>query len=188
MALPSDPTRRAFMRALAAEGLLIGGLCGCFASAATVLALRALIHPTPAWTPVALALIPLGSLAQARFSPFAARPPAAHAPRLPRTQPMPAGCCSSRGSLEPMRGNAPLLSPPRFRSGSADTFSNPSLPLSRSSSRLSCQQAGSRRLLPPRLAHSQTSQPTSETKSRTSAKKRRLSPRQSKNSPRSLGA
>ena len=53
------------MRALAAEGLLIGGLCGCFVSAATVLALRALLHPTPAWTPVALALIPLGSLAGA---------------------------------------------------------------------------------------------------------------------------
>ena len=43
--------------------------------------------------------------------------------------------CSSRGFQEQMRGNAPLLSPPRFRSGSADTFSNPSLPLSRSSSR-----------------------------------------------------
>ena len=65
MALPSDPTRRAFMRALAAEGLLLGGLCGCFASAATVLALRALIHPAPAWTPAALALIPLASLAGA---------------------------------------------------------------------------------------------------------------------------
>ena len=63
MALPSDPTRRAFMRALAAEGLLVGGLCGCFASAATVLALRALLHPAPAWTPAVLAMIPLASLA-----------------------------------------------------------------------------------------------------------------------------
>ena len=51
------------MRALAAEGLLIGGLCGCFASAATVLALRALLHPAPAWTPAVLAMIPLASLA-----------------------------------------------------------------------------------------------------------------------------
>ena len=65
MALPSDPTRRAFMRALAAEGLLVGGLCGCFASAATVLALRALLHPAPAWTPAVLAMIPLASLAGA---------------------------------------------------------------------------------------------------------------------------
>ena len=51
------------MRALAAEGLLVGGLCGCFASAATVLALRALLHPAPAWTPAVLAMIPLASLA-----------------------------------------------------------------------------------------------------------------------------
>lgn len=51
------------MRALAAEGLLVGGLCGCFASAAIVLALRALLHPAPAWTPAVLAMIPLASLA-----------------------------------------------------------------------------------------------------------------------------
>ena len=65
MTLSSDPTRRAFMCALAAEGALAGSLWGCVAAAATVLALRALLHPAPAWTPATLALIPLFSLAGA---------------------------------------------------------------------------------------------------------------------------
>ncbi len=65
MTMSRDPTRRAYVRALAAEGALLGGLWGCFAAAAAVLALRALLHPAPAWTPALLAAIPSASLAGA---------------------------------------------------------------------------------------------------------------------------
>ncbi len=57
-----DPTRRAFTCALAAEGALLGGLWGCLAAAATTLALRALLHPAPAWTPLSLVVIPISAL------------------------------------------------------------------------------------------------------------------------------
>ena len=66
MATSHDPTRRAFMRALAAEGALLGGLWGCFAAAATALALRVLpcsaagVRILPCY---ALALIPIAALA-----------------------------------------------------------------------------------------------------------------------------
>ena len=62
MTISRDPTRRAFARALAAEGALVGGLWGCLAAATTTLALRALVHPAPAWTPLALVAIPLSAL------------------------------------------------------------------------------------------------------------------------------
>lgn len=50
------------MRALAVEGALSGCLVGCFASAAAALALRALLHPAPAWTPAVLAFVPAASV------------------------------------------------------------------------------------------------------------------------------
>ena len=61
----SDPTRRAFRRALAAEGALVGCLWGGASAAATILAVRALLHPEPSWTLALLALVPLAALAGA---------------------------------------------------------------------------------------------------------------------------
>lgn len=65
MSVHSDPTRRAFIRALAAEGALSSLLWGCVASAFAVLALRALSLHAPVWTPAVLAAIPIASLAGA---------------------------------------------------------------------------------------------------------------------------
>lgn len=65
MSVHSDPTRRAFIRALAAEGALSGLLWGCAASAFAVLALRALSLHAPGWTPAVLAAIPIASFAGA---------------------------------------------------------------------------------------------------------------------------
>jgi len=65
MAGTCDPTRRAYRRALAAEGALLGALLGGACAAAAVLAVRALAHPAPAWTPALALAIPLASLAGA---------------------------------------------------------------------------------------------------------------------------
>lgn len=65
MSVHSDPTRRAFIRALAAEGALSGLLWGCAVSAFAVLALRALSLHAPGWTPAVLAAIPIASFAGA---------------------------------------------------------------------------------------------------------------------------
>ncbi len=65
MSVHSDTTRRAFIRALAAEGALSGLLWGCAAAAFAVLALRALSLHAPGWTPAVLAAIPIASFAGA---------------------------------------------------------------------------------------------------------------------------
>ena len=57
-----DPTRRAFRRALAAEGAVIGCVWGGALAAAAILAVRALVHPAPGWTAALLSLIPSAAL------------------------------------------------------------------------------------------------------------------------------
>ena len=60
-----DPTLRAYRRALAAEGAFLGALFGGACAAAAVLAVRALAHPAPAWTPALVLAVPFASIAGA---------------------------------------------------------------------------------------------------------------------------
>lgn len=69
----TDPTRERFLRAFAAEGAVVGLVWGGGIVAAASLALRALVHPAPAWIPSLLAALPVaaaaGSLINHRRAP-----------------------------------------------------------------------------------------------------------------------